>query len=542
MARKKKRKTKQSVEVLIRQRAARGEPLFQHPNCRCVAEPIITSLPDFAEVQRLLVAEVARNLSLPPELLRTGASMEVQPMPTPINTTPIGPYSHGPAFPGYWSGQYRDEAYVELSLRFYYDEFARTGPARLRDHLSRHCGFKPWLYTRMRLDELNQRIVFWQDNIAYPRPELPTIVMSAHYSPVGFDRVEFSTSEQGPFDDTSFLICMKDHPICFIRGVFPALADLICEAPAEQTLMVLYHALIHILGIVRRNFVVPFNQENIVLVCTQRMGMAWKIFNVSQVINWPQSTFQHFGNSFFHFAQIEPWPFEKLQMCWLEQNGYSRQQFRQDFDAAERYIRQQLMEQSSMPDQGQDKQKKDFVCEGCCGLVLSGCGVLNNKVGPRFRTRDQEDVMKLCFHSLSVAVVLGLTLPACLGLSRAEEKPKPVKAEKTWDGKVNIELRKEAPKKGHIADKDAWAKLWKVYRREEKLPEVDFEKELILVAVNSDPNQIFICPEVDDKGDLKVLYARTAIRFINPTTCAYQFALIKREGIKTISGKVISKD
>jgi hypothetical protein len=150
--------------------------------------------------------------------------------------------------------------------------------------------------------------------------------------------------------------------------------------------------------------------------------------------------------------------------------------------------------------------------------------------------------MKLCFQSLSVTVVLGLTLPACLGLSRAHEKPKPVKVEKTWDGQVKIELRKEAPKKGYIADKDAWAKLWKVYRGEEKLPEVDFDKEPILVAVSSDPNRIWIGPEVDEKGDLKVVYARTAIGFTNFKTCAYQFALIKHQGIKTIGGKTISKD
>jgi hypothetical protein len=150
--------------------------------------------------------------------------------------------------------------------------------------------------------------------------------------------------------------------------------------------------------------------------------------------------------------------------------------------------------------------------------------------------------MKLCSRSLPAAVILGLTLAVFLGCPRADEKPKPIKVEKTWEGEVKIELRKEAPETGYLADEGAWAKLWKAYRGEEKMPEVDFDKELILVAVNTDPNRISISPEVDAKGDLKVTSTRTLIAFIDPKTCAYQFALTKREGIKTISGKAISKD
>jgi hypothetical protein len=149
--------------------------------------------------------------------------------------------------------------------------------------------------------------------------------------------------------------------------------------------------------------------------------------------------------------------------------------------------------------------------------------------------------MKHWFQSLFASIVLGLTLPAFLGLSRADEKPRLVEAQKTWDGVVKIDLRKEAPGKGYIADQVAWAKLWKVYRGEEKLPAVDFDKELIVVAVNSDPNAISILLEADEKGDLMVSYARTELKFIKPTTCAYQFALIKRGGIMTIGGKAISK-
>lgn len=74
------------------------------------------------------------------------------------------------------------------------------------------------------------------------------------------------------------------------------------------------------------------------------------------------------------------------------------------------------------------------------------------------------------------------------------------------------------------------------------MPEVDFDKHLILIAVNGDPNRISIHPGLDGKGDLKVNYSSTLIGFLDPITCAYQFALIRREGIKTIGGKAIGKD
>jgi hypothetical protein len=164
--------------------------------------------------------------------------------------------------------------------------------------------------------------------------------------------------------------------------------------------------------------------------------------------------------------------------------------------------------------------------------------------------------MKPCSLSLSLAVVLGLTLPGFLITSLAGEKPKPVKVEKTWLGQVKSELRKEVPNQviikagkkdqgyvlGYVADKDTWAKLWKTYRCEKEMPWIDFDKELVLVAVNSDPNQISIWPEVDDKGDLSSLTPTTLLLFTDPKTCGYQFALIKREGIKTIGGKAIAKD
>lgn len=138
---------------------------------------------------------------------------------------------------------------------------------------------------------------------------------------------------------------------------------------------------------------------------------------------------------------------------------------------------------------------------------------------------------------LSALCLSALTL-ACAA-ARADEKPTPVKLVQTWTGEVKIELRKEAPKDGFINDKETFAKFWKAFRGDEKQPEIDFSKELVLVAVGMDPNKLGIGAALDAKGDLKVLVRSTLIAFENPTTAAYQFGTVPRTGIKSVNGKEI---
>jgi hypothetical protein len=131
------------------------------------------------------------------------------------------------------------------------------------------------------------------------------------------------------------------------------------------------------------------------------------------------------------------------------------------------------------------------------------------------------------------ALHLVLALGSALGADEAGE----VKLLQTWRGEVKLELRKQAPDSGFIADAESWEKLWKAYRVAEKVPEVDFQEHLILVGVNSDPNQIGAVAKLSEKGDLSVVYLGTLIGFEDPQTCAYQFAKISRKGIKSIKGK-----
>src|SRR5688572_26310846 len=103
--------------------------------------------------------------------------------------------------------------------------------------------------------------------------------------------------------------------------------------------------------------------------------------------------------------------------------------------------------------------------------------------------------------ALCLVAVLG---PGALGEAK---QGKPVKPTRTWAGTIgdNEALQKQSPAAGYIAGPAAWEKLWKAWRPGQELPQVDFSRELVLVATAGGPNRVAISPSLDDKGDLKVL-------------------------------------
>jgi hypothetical protein len=145
----------------------------------------------------------------------------------------------------------------------------------------------------------------------------------------------------------------------------------------------------------------------------------------------------------------------------------------------------------------------------------------------------------------SAAVVLAMScimLTQPPGFSQPKEKTRSTPVVVSWQGLVKLELSKDAPKDGYVAEGKTWEKLWKAWRGTEQVPSVNFKDAVILVALNRNPNSISILPTIDEKGDLKMTIESTAVGFINPTEGAYQFALITREGIKTIRGNEIKQE
>lgn len=141
-------------------------------------------------------------------------------------------------------------------------------------------------------------------------------------------------------------------------------------------------------------------------------------------------------------------------------------------------------------------------------------------------------------HLLSILCLCSVTI-VCPAIARDNEGPTPVKLSQTWSGEVKLEVRKEAPKDGYIADKEMFAKFWKAFRGAERVPNVDFTKELVLVAVGADPNKLGMSASLDARGNLNVLVNSTLIGFENPTFAAYQFATVSRVGIKSVNGKKV---
>src|SRR5262245_55333897 len=101
------------------------------------------------------------------------------------------------------------------------------------------------------------------------------------------------------------------------------------------------------------------------------------------------------------------------------------------------------------------------------------------------------------FRSGVVAILLGLAVIVLLAPQVRAEK-KDVKLIKTWSGSVDdADLAKDAP--DYIADAKAFEKLWKKWKIEGKVPEVDFKKEIVLVTTTVG-SRLSLMPRLDDKG------------------------------------------
>jgi hypothetical protein len=138
------------------------------------------------------------------------------------------------------------------------------------------------------------------------------------------------------------------------------------------------------------------------------------------------------------------------------------------------------------------------------------------------------------FRSGAVAILLGLAVIVLLA-PQAQAQKKDVKLIKMWSGSVDdADLAKDAP--NYIADAKALEKLWKKWKIEAKVPEVDFKKEIVLVTTTVG-SRLSLMPRLDDKGNLEVLGIATSDF---GTGFRYVIATVSREGVKTVNGKELN--
>ena len=116
--------------------------------------------------------------------------------------------------------------------------------------------------------------------------------------------------------------------------------------------------------------------------------------------------------------------------------------------------------------------------------------------------------------------------------------PTPLKASNTWMGSIDDEkLAKEMPESGVITNAKDFEKLVKAWKVADKVPEVNFDKEIVLVA-QSVGSKLTLGAALDEKGDLKALGLGT--KDIRPGF-RYVIISVPREGVKTVNGKELPK-
>jgi hypothetical protein len=114
-----------------------------------------------------------------------------------------------------------------------------------------------------------------------------------------------------------------------------------------------------------------------------------------------------------------------------------------------------------------------------------------------------------------------------------------IKSVKEWTGQVeDAKLEKEWPNASPITNKDDFAKVWKSWRGKEEVPDIDFDKEVVLVSTNK-KGQISDLLLVDQKGGNFVSTGTIDAKPVKGFT--YALTVFKRAGIKTINGKPVKE-
>jgi hypothetical protein len=97
------------------------------------------------------------------------------------------------------------------------------------------------------------------------------------------------------------------------------------------------------------------------------------------------------------------------------------------------------------------------------------------------------------------------------------------------------DLSGQAPVGGVIATAEAWERLWRAWRPGEPVPDVDFGREMVLVAAGPGPNHVIVRElRLTDAGDLRFEWAITEMA--GPGFVA-KMLLVDRRGVKTVNGR-----
>ena len=133
---------------------------------------------------------------------------------------------------------------------------------------------------------------------------------------------------------------------------------------------------------------------------------------------------------------------------------------------------------------------------------------------------------------IEVIVITCVVLLGGASFALAENKPVPTSQE--WSGSVADEsLQAKAP--AFVANPMAFEELWKSWKVGDKVPEVDFTKNLAVVATTRG-SVLRLRATLDEKGNLQV--GGIATRDLRPGF-RYVIGIVPREGVVAINGKPV---
>jgi RNA polymerase sigma factor (sigma-70 family) len=130
------------------------------------------------------------------------------------------------------------------------------------------------------------------------------------------------------------------------------------------------------------------------------------------------------------------------------------------------------------------------------------------------------------------------------GRKKVERKgeSKAVPIQQSWEGILpKRRLIKESPPDGFVVEAEAWAKMWRAWRGKEKIPAIDFDRQLAIILTVSGPNRIQApVLRIDAAGNVRVsLPASTSLP--DDGRIGYRILLIDRTGVQSVNGRSIFK-
>jgi hypothetical protein len=144
--------------------------------------------------------------------------------------------------------------------------------------------------------------------------------------------------------------------------------------------------------------------------------------------------------------------------------------------------------------------------------------------------------------ALSVVLACLATFPKAIGQDGKPQAPRPIPVIVAWAGEVEVESARKAKVPPAVLTEAEWKKLWTACKNTESAPYVNFDEAIVLVAFGDGVNGLAFKPGLDLKGDLRPNITTTLLASDpDAPRIRYQFALISKNGIKSISGVPILK-